>query len=369
MVLIMDDDFYFINHVRFLCREKNIPCTPYSSAQELFHAARRPEFSEAKVLIVSYVMSEMNGFKIFRQIEEYCPSSLVVYVLKSSQDSMPKISEVVVADRSVKVASKNHINSLMREIEQLYEADVPMLEASQAELPRHVGIIMDGNGRWAQQKGVERTEGHRQGLEVARTIIKHAAKKGIRYLTLYAFSTENWEREPREVAFLHFSLKQYLLDERSTMMENNIRFHPIGRIGDFNEDIQELLRETIEVTRENTGMTLVLAISYGGQAEIVDAIRLIGKKILNNQLLPEEITHQTVLEHLYFPELKECDFIIRTSGECRLSNFLTYQSAYSEFYFPSLFWPDFTTEHFDEAIEVYCSRERRFGRERSVRFR
>ncbi|WP_051321491.1 polyprenyl diphosphate synthase [Chrysiogenes arsenatis] len=368
MVIVLDDDFYFINHVQFLCRGKSIPCTPYSSPQELFHAARRPEFAKAKVLIINYAMSEMNGFKIFRQIEEYCPSSLVVYVLKSSQNSTPEISEVVVSERSVKVASKNHINSLMREIELLYQNEVPKLEASKPVLPRHIGIIMDGNGRWAQQKGVERTEGHRQGLEVAKTLIQHAARKGIRYLTLYAFSTENWQRDPKEVAFLNLALKQYLLSERTTMMENNIRFYPIGRIDDFNEDVQELLRVTIEATRGNTGMTLVLAVSYGGQTEIIDAMQLIGKKIQNNQLLPEEITHQTLLDHLYFPELKECDFVIRTSGECRLSNFLTYQSAYSELYFTPILWPDFTPQHFDEALDVYRSRERRFGRETAIRF-
>ncbi|WP_027390078.1 polyprenyl diphosphate synthase [Chrysiogenes arsenatis] len=232
--------------------------------------------------------------------------------------------------------------------------------------PRHIGIIMDGNGRWAQQRGVERTEGHRQGLETAREVIKHAAAVGVPFLTLYAFSTENWSRSPQEVTFLNMALKNYLISELAMMQKNNIRFRPIGRVADFTPDVQELLAHTIAATSQNTGMTLVLAISYGGQLEIVDAIKSIALEVREGALDIDLITQQTIFDHLYFPELGACDFIIRTSGECRLSNFLTYQSAYSEFYFTSVLWPDFTTDHFDEALAVYHSRERRFGKENSA---
>ncbi|ADU65920.1 undecaprenyl diphosphate synthase [Desulfurispirillum indicum S5] len=229
-------------------------------------------------------------------------------------------------------------------------------------LPRHLGIIMDGNGRWAQQRGMERIEGHARGMEVARTIVTYLARRHIPYVTLYAFSTENWNRDAAEVAFLNLALKSYLEEEMPIMMENNIRFRAIGTIDRFSSELVRLIREAEERSASNTGTTLVLAISYGGQQEVVDSVRNIGNKLLQGHMKLEDISIQTLLEHCYFPELGECDYIVRTSGEMRLSNFLTFQSAYSELYFTPTLWPDFTETEMAAALEDFTRRTRRFGK-------
>ncbi|MBB5020877.1 polyprenyl diphosphate synthase [Desulfurispira natronophila] len=235
-----------------------------------------------------------------------------------------------------------------------------MTEAA-LNLPRHIGIIMDGNGRWASQRGMERIEGHAKGMEVARTIVTHLARKHIPYITLYAFSTENWNRDPAEVAFLNAALKSYLEDELPVLMKNNIRFKAIGTLSHFSPELVHRISEAENISKSNTGSTLVLAISYGGQQEIADSCKALARKLLAGQIELDDITPQSLLDNCYLPELAECDFIVRTSGEQRLSNFLTLQSAYTELYFTQTLWPDFTPEEMDVALEDYQQRHRRFG--------
>lgn len=224
-------------------------------------------------------------------------------------------------------------------------------------IPRHVGIIMDGNGRWAELRGLSRIEGHRQGAERAREVIESAAELGIKVLTLYAFSTENWQRPSSEVMTLMRLLEFYLKKELAELMEKDIVFKTIGEIWRLPEDIQTLIKEAQEKTASNKGMVLVTALSYSGRNEILRAI----KKILYSNVMPEELTEESFDSYLDTSGLPAPDLIIRTSGEMRISNFLLWQGAYSELYFTDTLWPDFTKEEFLLAIQDYQRRERRFG--------
>lgn len=224
-------------------------------------------------------------------------------------------------------------------------------------IPRHVGIIMDGNGRWAELRGLSRIEGHRQGAERAREVIESAAELGIKVLTLYAFSTENWQRPSSEVMTLMRLLEFYLKKELAELMEKDIVFKTIGEIWKLPEDIQTLIKEAQEKTASNKGMVLVTALSYSGRNEILRAI----KKILYSNVMPEELTEESFDSYLDTSGLPAPDLIIRTSGEMRISNFLLWQGAYSELYFTDTLWPDFTKEEFLLAIQDYQRRERRFG--------
>lgn len=232
----------------------------------------------------------------------------------------------------------------------------------QSNLPKHVAIIMDGNGRWAKQRRLERIEGHRAGVESIRETVKITRELGIPYLTLYAFSTENWQRPQKEVGFLMGLLSEYLDREFKELTKNGIRFQVIGRTDMLPREIQKKIIRNIEETRENKALTLTLALSYSGRCEIVDAVKQIAQKVRSGELNASNITESTVVEHLYTRGIPDPDFLIRTSGEMRISNFLLWQMSYTEIYVTDVLWPDFRRLHFLEAIESYQKRERRFGR-------
>ena len=234
------------------------------------------------------------------------------------------------------------------------------------KLPRHVAIIMDGNGRWAQQQGKPRVEGHRIGVESVRAVVEAAADIGIQALTLYAFSSENWKRPALEIQALMAILVEYLKRELKTMNANNIRLSTIGRTHELPKRAQNALENTIKATSQNTGMVLNLALNYGGQNEILDAVKKIAYTIQEKQLTPEDITVDVFARYLTTAHLPELDLMIRTSGEMRISNFLLWQLAYAELYVTSVLWPDFRKPQFYQAILDYQHRSRRFGNIREL---
>lgn len=223
-------------------------------------------------------------------------------------------------------------------------------------IPRHVAIIMDGNGRWAERRGLSRSEGHHHGAKQLDIVLAAAKELGIEYLTLYAFSTENWKRSVSEVTSLMKLLEEFAVERLPQMMAKNIRLRVIGRITDLPLFARKKLLDAVEITSKNNGQTLILALSYGGRAEIVDAVN----RILED---PKEstITEESFRNYLYEPDLPDPDLLIRTSGEMRLSNFLLWQLAYSEIYVTDVLWPDFGKEELIKAVESFSKRERRFG--------
>jgi undecaprenyl diphosphate synthase len=231
-----------------------------------------------------------------------------------------------------------------------------------ANLPKHLAIIMDGNGRWAKQKGMLRAFGHESGVKAVRETVEACAKLGINYLTLYAFSTENWNRPKLEVDALMSILMNSLKKELPTMQKNNIKLNSIGNTELLPDRARRQLNEVIEQTTTNTGMTLTLALSYGSREEIIAAIKQISEKVKNNQLNVADISESLVTSHLYTHNLPDADLVIRTSGEQRISNFLLWQAAYAELYFTDVLWPDFREKDLHEAIINYQKRERRFGK-------
>ena len=230
-----------------------------------------------------------------------------------------------------------------------------------ASLPRHVAIIMDGNGRWARQRHLPRIEGHRAGAESARVIIRTAGELGIKYLTLYAFSVENWNRPKDEVDALMKYLVHYLKTETSELNKNNVRLEIIGQVYRLPEAVQEHLKKSIATLAKNNGLTLVMALSYGGRTEIVEAVRSIAQKVKAGELDPADITEQVFAQHLYTHNLPDPDLLIRTSGEMRVSNFLLWQISYTELVVTNTLWPDFRKAQFYAALEEYNRRHRRFG--------
>jgi len=232
---------------------------------------------------------------------------------------------------------------------------------STEKLPLHVAIIMDGNGRWAKQKGEKRTFGHENGVKSVRDTVEAAAEIGIKYITLYAFSTENWNRPKDEVDALMSLLVHTINEETKTLNKNNIRLQAIGDIKNLPLACYNELQEAIENTKNNTHMTLVLALSYSAQWEIINAVKEIAKKVADKELSPENITVDVFNKHLCTATIPDPELMIRTSGEHRISNFLLWQLAYSELYFTDTFWPDFGKEDFYEAIVDFQNRERRFG--------
>lgn len=233
---------------------------------------------------------------------------------------------------------------------------------SKEKLPSHIAIIMDGNGRWAKQKGEKRTFGHENGVKAVRDTVEAAAEIGIKYLTLYAFSTENWNRPKDEVDALMSLLVHTINEETKTLNKNNIRLQAIGDVKSLPTACYNELQEAIENTKNNTHMTLVLALSYSAQWEIINAVKEIAKKIADKKLSPEDITVDVFNDHLCTTGIPDPELMIRTSGEHRISNFLLWQLAYSELYFTDTFWPDFGKEEFYEAVVDYQNRERRFGK-------
>jgi undecaprenyl diphosphate synthase len=229
-------------------------------------------------------------------------------------------------------------------------------------LPNHIAIIMDGNGRWAEMKGKPRVFEHKNGVTSVKEVIEGCRAIGINYLTLYAFSTENWNRPKLEVKTLMALLVSSLRKELNTLVKNNIKLNTIGNIENLPEKAQVELAEVVEKTKNNASLTLTLALSYGSREEIVNVIRNISKKVVNNQIAIEEINENIINNHLYTFSLPDVDLLIRTSGEKRISNFLLWQIAYAELYFTDTLWPDFRKENLFNAIVNYQHRERRFGK-------
>jgi len=232
---------------------------------------------------------------------------------------------------------------------------------AKANLPTHVAVIMDGNGRWAKQRGLPRVEGHRQGAESVREVVQAAGELGIKFITLYAFSVENWNRPKDEVDTLMKYLIRFLRQQLGEMNKNNIRLQAIGQIYRLPENVQEQLAKSIQSTAKNNGITLTLALSYGGRTGIVDAVRKISREVKAGRLDPGEVNEQVIAHHLYTHSMPDPDLLIRTSGEMRVSNFLLWQISYAEFVVTQTLWPDFGKREFYDALEEYSQRQRRYG--------
>lgn len=229
------------------------------------------------------------------------------------------------------------------------------------KIPRHIGIIMDGNGRWAQKRGMPRTMGHRAGADTLRKIVRTASDIRVEALTAYAFSTENWKRPKDEVSLLMQLMVEYLDSDIDELHLNNVQIRFIGKTDELAPLLQNKMEKASSLTRNNTGLVLNLAVNYGGRAEIVRAVQTIASQVLDGSLKPEDITDNTIGQHLYTSDLPDLDLLIRPSGDYRISNFLLWQSAYAEFWFTDLNWPDFTPETIVQAILDFQKRERRFG--------
>jgi len=229
------------------------------------------------------------------------------------------------------------------------------------QLPVHIAIIMDGNGRWAKKRLLNRIKGHEKGSETVRAVVRSCREIGIRYLTLYAFSTENWQRPQKEVNALMVLLVKFLKSELNELVENNIRLRVIGQVDRLPAEVRKALQETTAATEDKTGMDLILALSYGGRAEIVTMVQTLAKKIKRGLVKPESISAETVADHLYTRGIPDPDLLIRTSGEMRISNFLLWQIAYSEIFVTPTLWPDFSKDELLHILQNYQRRERRFG--------
>ena len=231
-------------------------------------------------------------------------------------------------------------------------------------LPRHVGVIMDGNGRWAKQRGLERSEGHKAGANVFRTICEYACDLGIECITFYAFSTENWSRPELEIKGIMSLLRSYLgeaLERKRENEEKGMKIRFIGDVSRVDKDLQKMIKIIEKQSASKTRTVVNIAVNYGGKQELLRSFKEIAKEIEDGRLSADDVTEELVESHLYTPEFPDCDLIIRPSGEYRLSNFLTWQSAYSEFWFSDILWPDFTIENFNEALRAFEKRNRRFG--------
>ncbi|HAE12789.1 MAG: isoprenyl transferase [Chitinophagales bacterium] len=231
-----------------------------------------------------------------------------------------------------------------------------------ASIPRHIAIIMDGNGRWAKQHGRARIYGHHQGVESVRKVVEACSELGVEYLTLYAFSTENWKRPIEEVNALMELLVRTIRKETPELNSQNVCIRTIGNTGSLPEDCVNELQEAISLTAGNTGLNLVLALSYSGRSELAAAMQAMGKEVAEGRLDPDTIDEQTIASHLYTVDIPDPELVIRTSGEYRISNYLLWQSAYAEFYFTETLWPDFDKEELLLAIHSFQQRERRFGK-------
>lgn len=236
-----------------------------------------------------------------------------------------------------------------------------MAKTNDLELPRHVAIIMDGNGRWAKKKAMNRIRGHEEGAESVREIVRTSRELGISYLTLYAFSEENWKRPAYEIQALMRLLTRFLKSELAEMLENGIQLRAIGRTEKLPEDVHTVLLDTIQKTAHNKGMVLTLALSYGGRQEILDGVGAIARRIQKGELTAEDIGEGLFSKHLYTADMPDPDLLIRTSGEFRISNFLLWQIAYAEIYITPALWPDFRKDEYMNALKNYQQRERRFG--------
>jgi len=233
--------------------------------------------------------------------------------------------------------------------------------SEQRAIPQHVAIIMDGNGRWAKQHGKERYEGHIAGVESVRRVVRAAATRGVKYLTLYAFSTENWGRPIAEVEAIMELFCKSVVGEAPELVKQGVRVKIIGERSHFSAKVLEMIDQIERTTESGDRLTLVLAFNYSSRREIVLATQSIAERVASGELRAEDITDATISEHLMTATIPDPDLIIRTSGECRLSNFLLWQASYAEFYFPEVLWPNFDEKEFDRALEAYSQRERRYG--------
>jgi undecaprenyl diphosphate synthase len=271
----------------------------------------------------------------------------------------PSVQSLPPADKAAQagLVSETPAQSRARQTDQ----SMAKLGLAQQALPKHIAVIMDGNGRWAQQRGEPRIFGHREGAKAVRAIVTECARLELDVLTLYSFSMENWKRPAQEVEFLMGLYVQYLIAEREEMMENNVRFVQVGRREGLPDRVRDELDLTVKTTQANTGLTLALAINYGSRTEITDAVRAIAREAQAGQLDPETITQQTVSDHLYTAGLPDPDLMIRTAGEMRVSNYLLWQISYAELFVSDVCWPDFTVDHLHEAIRAYAGRQRKYG--------
>ncbi len=229
------------------------------------------------------------------------------------------------------------------------------------KIPRHVALIMDGNGRWAQERGLSRIEGHKEGAQSVRAVLRAAAKAGVEFITVYAFSTENWKRPPQEIDGLMKLLISSLNAYEQELHDNHIRLRVMGQFERLPLPVRMRLQKTIDATKDYTDHTFIIALSYGSRTEIADAARKIAEKVKAGELNPKKIDEQTIADHLYLPDVPDPELMIRTSGELRLSNFLLWQLSYSEFYITDTYWPDFREEQFYEALAAFNHRDRRYG--------
>jgi undecaprenyl diphosphate synthase len=241
------------------------------------------------------------------------------------------------------------------------EAQAPNIAGSDAAVPRHVAIIMDGNGRWAAARGLPRVEGHRRGVEALRKTVRAAGDIGIQCLTIFSFSSENWQRPASEIRDLMGLLRRFIRNDLAELHGNGVRVRVIGERDNLDPDIRRLLEEAEQLTRENTNLRLIVAFNYGARDEIARAVRRVAQRVAAGEVKPEAITEDMIGENLDAPEIADPDLIIRTSGEQRLSNFLLWQAAYSELVFSPVYWPDFDRATLEAAIDEYRRRERRFG--------
>jgi len=236
-----------------------------------------------------------------------------------------------------------------------------VFDVPQDKRPRHIAIIMDGNGRWAQRRGLPRIEGHRRGVASVRSVTEEAARLGVGQLTLYCLSSENWKRPRRELDLLMHLLEQYLIEERTTLAKQNIRLRVIGRREGLPDSVLGEMDKTIELSRAHTGLQLCLAINYGGRGEMVDAVRAIARGAAAGELAADEITEDTIGRHLYTSGMSDPDLLIRTAGELRISNFLLWQISYAELWVTEHYWPEFRESDLQTAIRDFAARDRRFG--------
>ena len=235
------------------------------------------------------------------------------------------------------------------------------LDVPREKRPRHIAVIMDGNGRWAERQGLPRIEGHRRGVASVRRTVEESARLGIQQLTLYCFSSENWKRPKPEFEFLMHLLEQYMVEERASILRQGIRLCVIGRREGLPPDALREIDKTADLSRDNSGLTLCLAINYGGRAELTDAVRAVARKVEAGQLRAEDVEERTVAEHLYTAGMPDPDLLIRTAGEMRLSNFLLWQISYAEVWVTDTCWPAFDEDHLRQAIRDFAARNRRFG--------
>ncbi|MCA9145108.1 MAG: isoprenyl transferase [Planctomycetaceae bacterium] len=245
--------------------------------------------------------------------------------------------------------------------EEVSAATKSSLDVPRERWPRHIAIIMDGNGRWAQSQGLPRVEGHRRGVASVRQTVEECARLGIEQLTLYCLSSENWKRPQSELDFLMHLLEQYMIEERSTIMEQNIVVRIIGRRDGIPASVLAEMDKTIEMSSSNTGTRLCLAINYGGRGEMVDAVQRIAEEVRDGKLSPSQIDEQCLSDYLYTAGMPDPDLLIRTAGELRISNFLLWQISYAELWVTDLCWPEFREPDLHDAIRDFASRDRRFG--------